>query len=203
MTAYRVQFVLHTADSNPENYATNTWCVAGTSDADALEFVTALRAFYATMKGYYSSLVAQNGHEIKVYDLSDPLPRAPISEQVFNFSTVPSGAPLPTEVAICLSFQGPKISGVPQARRRGRVYIGPLNTNALHTDGRPVAALVTALSTAGDVLLDAGGAPLTWDWSVFSPTSGTSVIVTNGWVDNEFDTQRRRGRKATGRTPFS
>jgi len=203
MAAYRVQFTLHTVDANPENYVTNTWYAACTSDADALDFVSALRTFYSDIRTMYSTVVAQNGHGIKVYDMSDPEPRAPISEQTFNFTSPLSGNPLPTEVSLCLSFQAEKLSGVPQARRRGRVYIGPLNTSGLATDGRPASGIVTQLSGAGDALLTLSGAPGTWDWSVYSPTLGGTAIVNNGWVDNEYDTQRRRGRKFTSRTVFS
>jgi hypothetical protein len=110
---------------------------------------------------------------------------------------------MPPEVAICLSYQAAKISGVPQARRRGRVFIGPLNTSAMGTDGRPATAFINALVGAADALKDPAGAP-DWDWSTWSSFDPTvSTVIDNGWVDNEFDTQRRRGRKYTTRTTFT
>jgi len=42
-----------------------------------------------------------------------------------------------------------------------------------------------------------------WDWVVYSPTNGNTVNVDNGWVDNAFDTQRRRGLAVTARTNWT
>jgi hypothetical protein len=38
------------------------------------------------------------------------------------------------------------------------------------------------------------------DWSVYSPTTGQNNAITNLWVDNEWDTQRRRGLRPTSRS---
>jgi hypothetical protein len=123
---------------------------------------------------------------------------------------------LPNEVALCLSYQAVAISGESQARRRGRIFFGPLcNTaNTLSATGecRPSAALVTALCGAA-TLLATPAATAAGDlvhWAVYSPTTDlTETIddafqdVDNGWVDNSFDTQRRRGRDATARTTWT
>lgn len=202
MTVYRAQFTFKATDGNPDNAVTNTWYCAGTSDADAASFVVAVKAFYTTMRTYMSSLVAIGPHVIKTYDMTDPEPRAPIVEENWSFTVAPTGAPLPPEVSLCLSFQGEKISGVPQARHRGRIYFGPITQSVNGADGRPTPAFCTSFANAGSVLKLASQPAGTWDWSVFSPTSGTSVIVTDGWVDNEWDTQRRRGRERTSKSLF-
>jgi hypothetical protein len=36
-------------------------------------------------------------------------------------------------------------------------------------------------------------------WSVWSRKNANTKLVTGGFVDNAFDTQRRRGEKASGR----
>jgi hypothetical protein len=36
-------------------------------------------------------------------------------------------------------------------------------------------------------------------WVTVSPTAGTSGVVTDGWVDNAWDTQRSRGAAPTMR----
>jgi hypothetical protein len=42
-----------------------------------------------------------------------------------------------------------------------------------------------------------------WTWIVVSEVAGLNdVIVTNGWVDNAFDIQRRRGVTPTSRSTF-
>jgi hypothetical protein len=102
-----------------------------------------------------------------------------------------------------LSFQGTPLSGTPQSRRRGRIYFGPFRTSGLNTQGRPAAGLITSLVNAGDALLAASDAAANWQWVIWSPTTGLEVGVANGWVDDEFDTQRRRGRVPTARTTFS
>lgn len=203
MAAYRTQITLKTGDSNPANYATNTWYCAAVSDAAAGDFTTEVIAAYQDVRAHISPDVVQNGHFYKIYAMDDPEPRAPIEEGTWNFTSGLSGTALPAEVAICLSFQGDKISGVPQSRRRGRIYFGPLNTGAV-SSGRPSSSLITAVVLAGQGLLDAGQASLgDWNWAVYSGVNGGTADVTNGWCDNEFDTQRRRGRAWTSRTTFS
>jgi hypothetical protein len=101
-----------------------------------------------------------------------------------------------------LSFQGAPESGVSQARKRGRVFIGPLRSSLIGADGRPSPATVSLFAAEGEDLLDASNAATTWSWTVHSATTGDNSVVTNGWCDNEFDTQRRRGRIATSRTVF-
>lgn len=203
MANYRVQITLVTTDGNSANYVTNTWYCAALTDADAGDFATAVVALYNTIRPNLSPLIAQNGHGLKIYNMADLEPRAPIEDTTWNLAVAPSGTPLPPEVAICLSFQGAKISGVPQARRRGRVYLGPLNITGMDL-GRPGASIVTTFSGAGNTLLDAGVATAgDWNWAVYSTVNGGTAEVADGWVDNEYDTQRRRGRLSTSRTTFT
>lgn len=51
-------------------------------------------------------------------------------------------------------------------------------------------------------LKDEADASLIWQWRIWSPTNNNSVLIDNGWVDNAWDTQRRRGVEATARTIF-
>lgn len=92
---------------------------------------------------------------------------------------------------------------MPQARRRGRIYLGPfgqtvLGTTAVTSD-RPLAAAVTAIANAATALATATAGAVV-PWVIYSPTNGSGAVVTDGWVDNAFDTQRRRGVAATSRT---
>lgn len=140
---------------------------------------------------------------IKSYDLSAPEPRAP--EGVFTDTWTGLGiSALPSEVAVCLSYQGDQISGAPQARRRGRIYLGPLAYAAAesNTIAKPADDLIATVCAAADAFRAAtagAGQP----WAVYSRVDDAFVNVTNGWVDNAFDTQRRRGEAATARTLWS
>jgi hypothetical protein len=106
---------------------------------------------------------------------------------------------------LCLSFQAVKVSGQTQARRRGRVYIGGLGivTTAGTTNSFPVPTgqvvtnLVNAAQNLGNDAPDAN-----WSWVVYSRANDIVVNVDNGWVDNAFDTQRRRGNAPSQRETF-
>jgi hypothetical protein len=177
----------------------NTFHFDDTNSANgAANIETLLFSFYDDIQALYSSDVAQNGHTLKVYDLNDPQPRAPILEETYNFTAAPSGGPLPHQLAIVMSFQGDRSSGVSQARRRGRVYLGPLKSTLVATGGRFSPSSITTINTAAEDLLTAANLTTT-NWVVWSPTSGASVQVTNGWCDDTFDIQRRRQRDATSR----
>jgi len=144
---------------------------------------------------------------MKAYDLADPKPRAPkynalLASLNANRST---GSAIPPEASICLSFQGARTSGASQARRRGRIFIPALAfLGAGTTSSFPdvpagtrtdIAGAATALKTA-----TSGHGFL---WSVYSRVDSAAIPVTDGWVDNAIDTQRRRGNKATARTTWS
>jgi hypothetical protein len=143
------------------------------------------------------------GATLKVYNVNDTPPRAPVytSAMVLQERQATT-SDTPTEAAVCLSFQGVPISGVPQARHRGRAFIGglaaPLTAGDL--DSFPVvnADLQSSMATAGDDFRIATAAA-GWVWVVFSRVLNTGSAITNGWIDNALDTQRRRGNDPTSR----
>ena len=202
MPSYQVQTVIKTDSGVPADWATNSWSFNATADVDMEDALDALEDFYNAIRASYSSNVEQFNHEFKVYDRNDPEPRAPIIERTWQFTTAPSGNPLPHEVSITMSFQGLRTSGVPQARRRGRIYIGPLNEGVVASTGRPSGVDIGNITTAGAALITASTAASGWTWTVWSTVNQVDVPIANGWVDNSFDTQRRRGRAATSRTTF-
>lgn len=203
MPFYTTQVTIPTADNSVENYASNTFHFEA-DDLTALGLChTQLQTFYNSWRGTMSNLARQNGWSIKSYDDTDPIPRAPVLETTFNLTSAPTGSGMPPEVALCLSFQGARQSGVPQARRRGRVYLPFPLASAGGTDGRPAAGTITTAVGLGQALLTASDSAGTWTWMTFSTVAPGYATVTDGWVDNEWDTQRRRGRKATSRTTFT
>jgi hypothetical protein len=111
---------------------------------------------------------------------------------------------LPPELAICVSFRAALASGVNAARRRGRVYIGPLSDNAREGGGDPQVASAARIALAQDAddLLTASNASADWSWGVYSRTDGILRPVVAGWVDDAFDVQRRRGLEPTTRSTY-
>lgn len=186
-----------------EDASVNVWHSISDDDVEAAGFADLLVTFYQAIDTHFSALlsVAANACTVTTYDLADPTPRVPIDVQ--SFTIVTGALQLPPEVALCLSFQGIRISGLPQARRRGRVYLGPLADNAQDTGGRPTGTVISAVVAAADALLGGSVQGTSGIWAVYSPTNDQTVPVNNGWVDNEFDTIRDRGRRATARTTFS
>jgi hypothetical protein len=143
-----------------------------------------------------------------MYNLIDAKPRAPIRDDIYTPGTFGSGTVnLPDEVACCLSYSADPVSGIPIARRRGRVFIGPLCANvlggsSLNTESVPDSGFIsTVTKAAGDlasIALAAG-----YVWSVFSPTLNAAAPISSAWVDNAWDTQRRRGNRPTSRTTIA
>lgn len=122
----------------------------------------------------------------------------------FNFTAaLDSTTAFPAEVALCLSYRATLQSGVNPARLKGRLYIGPLNGSIGLADGdvRPSTGMQQDVARAGNALriagLGAGADNVTW--CVYSPTAGFLQPVVSCWVDNAFDTMRRRGAKPLSR----
>lgn len=205
MSTARAQVILHTVDAFAANYVTNSWAIeTGTSTDPGTDFTPAFDAFYTELQGYFSPTIATAGHQIKWYDLPGPgQPNYPFDETVFSLGAAPSGTALPDELAICLSFQGVRTAGLPQARRRGRIYFGPLDQTAV-TSNRPSAGVIAALATAAINLQTAIQAAATGaDLVIWSVANQSAVPVVDGWIDNAFDVQRRRGVEATSRTTWA
>lgn len=167
-----------------------------------------------------------------VFDLMEPKPRVPILVQTHStaLSPIATGQDFPPEVAVCVSYQASRVSGVPQNRRRGRTYLGPLQ----YLSGTSVDLLSPATQQVQGLLdgfkasLDPGTAGQT-EFAILSrqtwaglevgqkpppdPNTGEIIFpeiaenlpaamvqVSSWWADNAWDTQRRRGVDATART---
>jgi len=199
----RAQVILHTVDNLAANYVTNSWCVITTDVPDAADFTaltTCFKDFYDDLSGILGAPLAQNGHEIKYYDLAQAVPpNYPLSTNTWNLAVNPTGAGLPSEVALCLSFQGQRVSGSPQARRRGRVYIGPC-TQSINSSARPSSGargqLASAAVTLTSNLKAISNISLLGVWS---HANNLAVEIEDGWVDDVWDTQRRRGVQRVSR----
>lgn len=154
---------------------------------------------------------------ITAYELDDlVLAGGPLGSPMYA-STLTVGARIsggedyPQEAAVCCSFHASTTdvleedpTGRPAARRRGRFFFGPLASASENgSDGmvRVKAALIASLVTQMGNL--AGSPTDDVDMVVWSRKDGVLRTVVGGHVDNEFDTQRRRGMKPSARTTWS
>jgi|ERR1044071_5301509 hypothetical protein len=205
----------------PEDVAVWDVAFAGESGAALEDLSTHLVNFvnvYGTTEPlafYLSDYVDRSSLAAKVDIYEIPAVEGPLGSPINTeqFTVGPravGGAELPTEVAACTSFHA-ELSGIPEesgdtrprARRRGRVYVGPLNTFAI-SNVPPVmlnGTFITDLIAATKGLADGAGADL-WAMSVFSRTDWLLRPVIGGYVDNAVDIQRRRGVEATSRTTW-
>lgn len=203
MPTIRVMHILNIDSAIPEDRPVNVWHFQTAVDEEPYaDLANTLQAFYNTLAGGMPGYVATNGHMIKMYDLADTKPRAPVYETTYNFTgSPPTGEGMASEICICVSFQGVRVSGQDQKRRRGRVYIGPFNESQ-NDDGRPASGFVTGVRDAAEDILEASNLATDWKWVVHSIVNNNNVVVDNGWVDNAWDIQRRRGVEATSRSVF-
>lgn len=155
--------------------------------------------FVGLSVGELLSPYVQRAFTIRYYDLTQGEPRTPT---VMNHALAAAitDVGLPEEVAIVASFHGePPVT----ARRRGRIYIGPLVNNsavismASATDGTNVALGARSTIIAACEVLATSGV----GWCVRSITPSENFVpIVGGWVDDALDTQRRRGPDASLRS---
>lgn len=206
-----VQVIFQGSSGLPEDVFVNTFhFISGNGDpwttVEAGQAVTALTDFYNVAHGTATNPICTEitrnviraSSRFKVYALGDAPPRVPILETTWTLGATSGVAEYPNELALCLSFQRARVSGANQARRRGRVYIGPLIANGSSSSGDviPSAPTIHKITEAAEYL----AAFADVQWCVYSKTDDEMHPVTDGWVDNAYDIQRRRGRKAGVRT---
>lgn len=211
MTTYRAQVVIPYFTNLPQDVITNTLyfedfnSVPFATVADTLSPIieSAYTGIYNGVAGLGANYVNWGNAEINWYDLSEPEPRTVENRQITINVATPVATVIPTEVAVVLSFQALPAAGQPQARRRGRIFLGGLG------DGWFDASTVSTfpeldflarnnLAERAEFLRDAViGEDMTW--RVWSPTTSQSHQVADGWIDNSPDTQRRRSVDSTSR----
>jgi hypothetical protein len=224
MPLLRAQVTIPHDSALPEDSVVNTFHFQTGADPDAaqlLEIQARLLALYnvasapgtSTIGSSLSRVINPPMATLKVYNMAQPQPRAPIFTAPLVISSGTSSTALPSEVAVCGSYQAAKVSGLAHARRRGRIFFGPLNdaSGTLEVAPgtfRPSVNLRNAIAGAMKAMAAKNSDPLLVDWVVFSPTIGNNpeIVwpkVVSGWVDNAFDTQRRRGERSTARTEWT
>lgn len=209
----RVQLVLHGGSDLPEDRYINTFHFHSIAAEDPTVFqaqcVLAVDLAFmnaapdGTQLHSFLSAFVSTQYELVSYDLAlAPGLRVPT---IFNgtATTTPTGG-LPSEVAVCLSLAGDPPNN---ARRRGRLYLGPLSDKTAvmlaatsSVPPRPstqvVGSIGVAMAAKAKVLMDSIETP----WCIRSMTPTENYVrITRAWVDNSFDTVRKRGEKPSAR----
>lgn len=211
-----VRAVMQNVSGLPQDVVVNDFafqCAAAPDSTDVTNITDAVDDFYrldgsgfVAVGKYIGQGVNRSAtHELQFFHIvAGPL-GSPFASVPWLGPVAPSTVDvnLPSEVSGVLSFHGdlsvvPEESGStrPRARRRGRVYIGPLTTDAITptldnphlSDGftqslRSCALRMKDAAEANDV-----------PWCVWSRANATLYPVVAGWTDDACDTQRRRGQ---------
>lgn len=172
----------------------------------------------AAIDSYLSEDMFINLARSQYFDMLEPEPRVPFADRTHTLSLNSDDLSLPPEVSCALSFQGERVSGQPQARRRGRIYLPTFCTSLTEVSGgqvRWIGAAMAAIANAAEAMKSLALSN-NCSWAVYSPTQADATIgtlqakaraattyVQSGWVDNEPDIQRRRGNKQGTKTPWA
>lgn len=205
-TLYRAQFAVPLY-GDPDQNSSNTWyffgAVGSTRQDDVDEILARLEGFYQAIDSViYSANVVGSTATLTQYDMSDPEPRTPIAGPDNIALSNGASTSYPSDIAICLSYHAAYTSGVNRARRRGRVYLGPVlantGTSVAGQGMRVSTSTITSILGAVDYLTTQVATPLTW--AVYSETDKVGYPIVECSVDNGFDTRRTRDNRGTTRT---
>lgn len=230
---YRATAVLPRRTGVAADNVHNTFHVTtpgGSSASDADDIADAIQLFYNEIAVHIGSQVtrAALACQIKVAALTIGSPGAdddsltsPLAEKSFTMGAVSgTGTNLPSDVAAVLTIRGdvtnqpvqvgsvdnPPITR-PRSRRMGRLYLGPLSNQAVDTDAstfeiKPGATFRTDVFDGIQAMVDSLAL---WGaiWGVYSRVNGILYPVLDIAMDNELDTQRRRGPRPSSKTLYT
>lgn len=168
--------------------------------------LVAINNAYGNIETYRSAYLKDTaGLTVKMYDVTAPPGTSPFYiGGPYNMSSPASATNLPLECAAVVSFRRQSTGGDIPARMRGRAYLGPFNVTALDdgdatTPPKLASGLITGLVNWATDLYAVGEGV---QWAVYSRTDDAMYDVNDGWVDETWDTQRRRGNEPGARTPI-
>jgi hypothetical protein len=209
VSAWLMQVSLPSTTNIPRDDVVNTFVFAKVGPAPLpVEAESVFEDFFnaqgtedRSVASFLSSSISRTRQAtIKMFDLEEPEPRLPVWTTGITIGPTTNPQKLPDEVALCLSYKGPVSSGDVPARHRGRIFLGPFNTDAIEPTlaGEPAVPssdLVTTMLDAGERLW----MTLSGIWYVWSRADDEIYELNELWVDLAWDTQRRRGRPALSR----
>lgn len=213
MAAIRCMFVGQMFTNLPEDRVVNTFHFFNLDPftTHVQNVFDALTRFYTVPHpntpavGIYIAPVVMRSASLKAYNLADLPPRVP-TEVPLTLPAPNETAGLPEECAAVMSFHGePPVT----ARRRGRVYLGPLTTQAASFSsaggfsGLTTTFRLTVNNAAQRLAGGLDGADADADWAIRSSVPAVNYVpIVGGWIDSVLDTQRRRGPRSDGRNEW-
>lgn len=137
---------------------------------------------------------------VKVYNAQGAPPHDPLHTSTLNATAALNTPNWPTQLAMCLSFKGGQ-----RPWQRGRMFLAPWTcatfAGVSSIANRPSTAMQNQALSLADALAGLGGIDI--DWGVYSKTHDSWVSMTQAWVDDSWDIQRRRKLDPTGRVTKS
>lgn len=218
MPVVRAQVQYPTLTGLAEDVQQNVFHLFSAS-ATLTQIATAFMANYldvvVAQGAWMSSQIFEDTFLVDFYDMADAEPRVPYQSSEFGSVSMSAGTSLPLEATMCVSFAGPVVSGANPARRRGRVYLPTPITSSIDTstgkvvwDSAYINEVRTAFVSFAEGLDDASPSV---QLVVYSPTADAegatlteaTTIATRGWIDDEPDTQRRRGKRQGTKSAYT
>jgi hypothetical protein len=164
-------------------------------DVDFQNHANELRDLFFAVQGPHIEWVGYHQRHglVKVYNMGDAKPR-PIKASASYLPGSPTTKSSfgPSQVALVLAFYSDR--NIPG--QRGHIYLGPQEA-AMVQAYRPGDVLMGYALDLGQGLFDIGGQNV--KHVIHSPTHNTYPVVHNYWVDDRWDTQRRRLPKPSKR----
>lgn len=199
----------------------NTWHYQAPDAAQTANFVAWMSIFHnfiANIKDKFGANISPLTNDLKAEFWYIPINgKGPLgAPSATVFGTWPAtnlASPLPSEVSVCLTLEA-HTTGIPEnapggthpaARRRNRKYMGPLDISVVSPDPTTYEPEVSSqfrsdLTTSYQNEMVNGMRASGWLPVCFSRTDWTTHPVERVWVDNAFDSQRRRGNDPTLKT---
>lgn len=140
--------------------------------------------------------LAAGPHWIKAYHMGAQ-PQGPYFSKSYDRGVGLSGQG-PAEVALCLSYASVDDPEQSLPRRRGRIYLGPFQGTETNKE-RPSPTLLEHALDLGEGIAQVGLAS-NLTWAIHSRTDGVLAKIESIWVDDAWDTQRRRGLSPLAKT---
>jgi hypothetical protein len=198
---YRVLAIQQGVSGLPRDRFVNSWAFANFGAVVEADFFENVRL---ALSGFYNGIVLHLANsyrvlgpmEVRMYATVDPVPKQPRAIRTIQVPRNANASTIPNDVAAVMSFR----AGANLPRQRGRLYIGPVGINAMSgsttADSSVSQAFREALVARAVILRDA----VNPTWGIISQVDRVFRQVSDIWVDDQPDTQRRRGLRATTRT---
>lgn len=193
----------------------NTWHYIGPSatptSPDFGNWANNYTAFMGACVGAFSPALSNNPNDVKVQFWLLPNVKgalgAPKMELNTTLPVAALGTPaMPAECALVITLES-NLTGIPEqapggarpaSRRRNRKYLGPLAETmnaevATINESVPSSTKIDQIQTAWHTHMNAAQITNGWVPVTFSRFDWAAFPVVNTWIDDAWDTQRRRG----------